>query len=79
MVIYLLVTQFLTLSEEQDFLLDSLVDILLTQKLTNLKDNNDTINNSIDENAYLLGYSKLKTFSTIHLPYLKTIYCLLAF
>ena len=30
------------------------------------------INNSIDENAYLLGYSKFKTFSTIHLPYLKT-------
>ena len=37
MVIYLLVTQFLTLSEEQNFLLDSLVDLLLTQKLTNLK------------------------------------------
>ena len=37
MLIYLLVTQFLTLSEEQDFLLDSLVDLLLTQKLTNLK------------------------------------------
>ena len=37
MVIYLLVTQFLTLSEEQDFLLDSIVDLLLTQKLTNLK------------------------------------------
>ena len=37
MVIYLLVTQFLTLSEEQNFLLDSIVDLLLTQKLTNLK------------------------------------------
>ena len=37
MVIYLLVTQFLTLSEEQEFLLDSIVDLLLTQKLTNLK------------------------------------------
>jgi ribosome-associated protein len=37
MVIYLIVTQFLTLSEEQDFLLDSIVDLLLTQKLTNLK------------------------------------------
>ena len=37
MVIYLLVTQFLTLSEEQDFLLDSIFDLLLTQKLTNLK------------------------------------------
>ena len=37
MVIYLLVTKFLTVSEEQNFLLDSIVDLLLTQKLTNLK------------------------------------------
>ena len=29
------------------------------------------INNSIDDSAYLLGYSKYKTFSKIHLPYLK--------
>ena len=29
------------------------------------------INNSIDESAYLLGYSKYNTFSKIHLPYLK--------
>jgi len=31
------VTQISTLSEEQSFLLDSLIDILLSQKLTNLK------------------------------------------
>ena len=31
----------------------------------------EKINNSIDESAYLLGYSKFKTFSTIHIPYLK--------
>ena len=37
MVIYLLVTKFLTVSEEQNFLIDSIVDLLLTQKLTNLK------------------------------------------
>ena len=37
MVLYLLVTQILTLSEEQNFLLESIVDLLLTQKLTNLK------------------------------------------
>jgi ribosome-associated protein len=37
MVIYLLVTKFLTVSEKQNFLLDSIVDLLLTQKLTNLK------------------------------------------
>jgi len=29
------------------------------------------INYSIDESSYLLGYSKLKTFSKIHIPYLK--------
>jgi len=29
------------------------------------------INYSIDESAYLLGYSKFKTFTNIHLPYLK--------
>jgi iron(III) transport system permease protein len=29
------------------------------------------INYSIDESAYLLGYSKLKTFIDIHVPYLK--------
>ncbi|MDC3281289.1 iron ABC transporter permease [Candidatus Pelagibacter sp.] len=29
------------------------------------------INYSIDEGAYLLGYSKFKTFKNIHIPYLK--------
>ena len=29
------------------------------------------INYSIDESAYLLGYSKFKTFRSIHIPYLK--------
>jgi iron(III) transport system permease protein len=29
------------------------------------------INYSIDESAYLLGYSKFKTFFTVHIPYLK--------
>ena len=29
------------------------------------------INYSIDESAYLLGYSKLKTFKNIHFPYLR--------
>jgi len=29
------------------------------------------INYSIDESAYLLGYSKIKTFKDIHLPFLK--------
>ncbi len=29
------------------------------------------ISYSIDESAYLLGYSKFKTFKDIHIPYLK--------
>ena len=29
------------------------------------------INYSIDESSYLLGYSKFKTFTSIHIPYLK--------
>ena len=29
------------------------------------------INYSIDEGAYLLGYSKFNTFKNIHIPYLK--------
>ncbi len=36
-----------------------------------IKSSYEKINNSIDESAYLLGYSKAKTFSKIHVPYLK--------
>ena len=35
-----------------------------------IKSSYEKINNSIDESAYLLGYSKIKTFSKIHIPYL---------
>ena len=37
-----------------------------------IKSSYEKINNSIDESAYLLGYSKVKTFSKIHIPHLKT-------
>ncbi len=37
-----------------------------------IKSGYSKINNSIDESAYLLGYSKFKTFTNIHVPYLKT-------
>ncbi len=37
-----------------------------------IKSSYDKINNSIDESAYLLGYSKIRTFSKIHVPYLKS-------
>jgi len=36
-----------------------------------IKSGYSKINYSIDESSYLLGYSKFKTFSNIHLPYLK--------
>ena len=36
-----------------------------------IKSGYEKINISVDENAYLLGYSKIKTFIEIHLPYLK--------
>jgi iron(III) transport system permease protein len=35
------------------------------------------INYSIDESAYLLGYSKFKTFKDIHIPYLKNLMLLI--
>ncbi len=37
-----------------------------------IKSSYEKINNSIDESAYLLGYSKIKTFLKIHIPYLRT-------
>ncbi len=37
-----------------------------------IKSSYEKINNSIDESTYLLGYSKVKTFLKIHIPYLKT-------
>ena len=36
-----------------------------------LRSSYERINRSIDESSYLLGYSKLKTFLGIHIPYLK--------
>ena len=37
-----------------------------------IKSSYEKINYSIDDSAYLLGYSKIKTFLKIHVPYLKT-------
>ena len=36
-----------------------------------IKSGYEKINRSIDESAYLIGYSKLKTFTNIHIPYLR--------
>tara|TARA_B100002051_G_C16659289_1_gene598234 strand:+ start:46 stop:750 length:705 start_codon:yes stop_codon:yes gene_type:complete len=37
-----------------------------------IKSSYEKLNRSIDESAYLAGYSKLKTFIHIHIPYLKS-------
>ncbi len=37
-----------------------------------IKSSYEKINNSIDESAYLLGYSKTRTFLNIHIPHLRT-------
>ena len=37
-----------------------------------IKSGYEKINRSIDESAYLIGYSKLKTFLNIHIPYLRS-------
>ena len=36
-----------------------------------MKSGFDNINISVDESAYLLGYSKSKTFINIHIPFLR--------
>ena len=36
-----------------------------------IKSGYEKINVSVDESAYLLGYSKRKTFTNIHIPYLR--------
>ncbi len=43
-----------------------------------IKSNYLKINESIDESSYLLGFSKIKTFTNIHLPYLKNSFLLVA-
>ena len=36
-----------------------------------LKSGYEKINRSVDESAYLIGYSKFKTFTKVHVPYLR--------
>jgi iron(III) transport system permease protein len=43
-----------------------------------IKSGYEKINRSIDESAYLIGYSKLKTFLNIHVPYLRNSVLLIA-
>ena len=43
-----------------------------------IKSGYEKINLAIDESSYLMGYSKFKTFSSIHLPYLRNSMLLIA-
>ncbi len=43
-----------------------------------IKSNYSKINQSIDESSYLLGFTKLKTFGKIHLPYLRNSFLLIS-
>jgi len=43
-----------------------------------IKSGYEKINRSIDESAYLIGYSKLKTFLNIHVSYLRNSILLIA-
>jgi len=43
-----------------------------------IKSNYLKINRSIDESSYLLGFSKFKTFTQVHLPYLKNSFFLIS-
>jgi iron(III) transport system permease protein len=43
-----------------------------------IKSGYEKINRSIDESAYLIGYSKFKTFLSIHVPYLRNSILLVA-
>ena len=43
-----------------------------------IKSGYEKINRSIDESAYLIGYSKFKTFLNIHVPYLRNSILLVA-
>ena len=46
-------------------------DVYKRQAYNGLKSGYERINRSIDESSYLLGYSKIKTFLGIHVPYLR--------
>ncbi len=74
-----LISENTNLGSSKKFFIGSILGLVLAYfirffslSFNGIKSSYEKINNSIDESAYLLGYSKIKTFSTIHIPYLKS-------
>ncbi len=72
-------TEYLNFSSSKGFFIGSIFGLILAYfirffslSFNGIKSSYEKINNSIDESAYLLGYSKVKTFSKIHIPHLRT-------
>ena len=72
-------SEYLNLRSTKSIFIGSILGLILAYfvrffslSFNGLKSSYEKINNSIDESAYLLGYSKTSTFLKIHIPYLKT-------
>ncbi len=72
-------SEYLNLKSTKSIFIGSILGLILAYfirffslSFNGIKSSYEKINNSIDESAYLLGYSKIRTFSKIHIPYLKT-------
>ena len=72
-------SEYLNLRSTKNIFIGSILGLILAYfvrffslSFNGIKSSYEKINNSIDESAYLLGYSKVRTFIRIHIPYLKT-------
>tara|TARA_X000001036_G_scaffold438840_1_gene487810 strand:- start:568 stop:2184 length:1617 start_codon:yes stop_codon:yes gene_type:complete len=73
------ISEYFNLNSTKGIFIGSILGLILAYfirffslSFNGIKSSYEKINNSIDESAYLLGYSKLKTFLKIHIPYLRT-------
>ncbi|MBC8297394.1 MAG: iron ABC transporter permease [Pelagibacterales bacterium] len=72
------IISFLEFKSVKKFFIGSILGLVLVYFIrfyslacNGIKSGYEKINRSIDESAYLIGYSKLKTFLNIHVPYLR--------
>ena len=72
------IISFLEFKSVKKFFIGSILGLVLVYFIrfyslacNGIKSGYEKINRSIDESAYLIGYSKLKTFLNIHIPYLR--------
>ncbi len=72
-------SEFFMIKSTKGFFIGSVLGLILAYfirffslSFNGIKSSYEKINKSIDESAYLLGYSKIKTFLKIHIPHLKT-------